>query len=95
MEVEIIKYTGEFAEDKDTAREIRVKKIMPSLKGEEKIILNFKGVHSATQSFIHALLSEIIRQKGIGVLDSIEFKNCNDVLKKIINIVTNYMQDED
>ena len=41
MEVEIIKYTGEFAEDKDTAREIRVKKIMPSLIGEEKIILNF------------------------------------------------------
>ena len=93
--IEIIKFTGEFAENKDVARDIRIKMIMPILKSGEKVILNFNGVHSATQSFIHALLSEVIRQEKIEVLDKIEFKHCNDILKRIIGIVTDYMQEKD
>jgi len=94
-EIEILKRAGEFAENKDIAKNIRTKEIIPSLKAGENIILNFYGVHSATQSFIHALLSDVIRQQTIEVLDKIEFKNCNDVLKRIIRIVTDYMQQED
>jgi len=94
-EIEIVKLTGEFAENKDVAKEIRIRKINPILNSGGKIILNFEGVDSATQSFIHALLSEVIRQHKIEVLDKIEFKHCNDVLKRIIRIVTDYMQQED
>ena len=32
MEIEIFKKTGEFAENKDVARDIRIKEIMPTLK---------------------------------------------------------------
>lgn len=92
MEIEIFNRTGEFAENKDVARDIRIKEIMPTLETGEEIILNFKGVNSATQSFIHALISEVIRKETINVLDRIEFKNCNDTIKKIIGIVTDYMQ---
>lgn len=92
-EIKIYESTGEFAENKDIAREIRVEQIIPSLEKKEKIIIDFDNVKSTTQSFIHALLSDIIRKKGAGSLNNISFKNCNDVIKKIIEIVTEYMQD--
>ncbi len=92
MEINLLERTGEFAENKDVARDIRIKKIMPTLNKGEEVILNFSGVSSATQSFIHALISEVIRKKTIDILDKIEFKNCNDTIKKIIGIVTDYMQ---
>ena len=92
-EIKIYNFTGDFAEDKDIARDIRINHIMPFLDRKEKIILDFKKVKSATQSFIHALISDIIRKKGAGALNNIYFKNCNEVLKKIIEIVTDYMQD--
>jgi hypothetical protein len=84
---------GEFAEDKDKAKELRVSKILPSLNKGEEIVFDFKGVNNATQSFIHALISDLIRKKGVFVLDNIQFKNCNDTIQTIITIVVNYMQD--
>ena len=83
---------GSFAENKNKAREIRIKKINPALKKGDNVELDFEGVTSATQSFIHALVSQLIRQYGTDVLDNINFKNCNNTLKKIIEIVTDYMQ---
>ncbi len=86
---------GNFAENKDIARDLRIREIMPSLDKDEEITLDFKGVESATQSFIHALISEIIRSYGIDILDKIYFKDCSGNVKKIINIVTDYMQERD
>ena len=58
------------------------------------MILNFEGVESATQSFIHALISDVIREFGIDVLNELKFKNCDETVKKMINIVCEYMQTE-
>lgn len=92
MEIKIYDLVGSFAENKDVAKEIRINKILPALEKNEKIILNFDKVTSTTQSFIHALISDIIRKKGINILDSIDFKDCNETTKKIIEIVIDYMQ---
>jgi len=91
MEIKILNKTGSFAENKDAARDIRLK-IMPVLK-KENVILDFNGVEGATQSFIHALISDIIRVYGPDILDKIYFKNCNEMIKKIISIVADYMQE--
>ena len=93
MELKLYKLIGTFAENKDIAREIRVNTILPALDKNEEVTLDFIKIESATQSFIHALISDVIRKKGIGVLDFIYFKNCNDTIKKIIEIVIEYMQD--
>lgn len=93
MEIKIITVTGSFAENKDLARDIRLTKIVPALENSQEIILNFEGVEGATQSFIHALISEVIRKYGPEVLDKISFKNCNDIVRKIIGIVVDYMQE--
>lgn len=93
IEIELFSKTGSFAEDKDIARKIRIREIMPALKKVKKIILNFAKIEGATQSFIHALISEAIRSEGIEILDKIEFKSCAETVKSIINIVVDYMQD--
>lgn len=92
-EIKIINIAGNFAENKDLARDIRIKKIIPALERNDEVILNFERVEGTTQSFIHALISDIIRKYGAEVLDKITFKNCNETVKKIINIVVEYMQE--
>jgi hypothetical protein len=90
--IKVFKFAGEFAENKDVARRMRTKSIVPSLKKGGDIILDFDKVGSVTQSFIHALLSELMREFGPEVLDKVTFKNCNENVKGIINIVVDYMQ---
>lgn len=85
--------TGAFAENKDTARDIRVNELIPALSAGEEIVLDFGKVDSATQSFIHALISDVMRKFGGDVLDRISFKSCSSTVKKIIGIVTDYMQE--
>ncbi len=94
MEIKIVNITGSFAENKDSAREIRLNKIVPALEKKDEIVLNFAGIEGATQSFIHALISEIIRKYGSEALDKISFKNCNEPVRKIITIVIDYMQED-
>lgn len=93
MEMKIGTATGSFAENKDIAKEIRLTKIIPALEKNEEIILDFEGIEGSTQSFIHALISDVIRKYGAEVLDKIFFKNCNENIKKIIGIVVDYMQE--
>jgi hypothetical protein len=83
---------GVFAEDKDKARDIRIRKITPVVENKKEITLDFKGVEATTQSFIHALISEVLRDYGPGALDLISFKNCNPNIRKVIGIVVEYMQ---
>ena len=91
--ISIYDEVGQFAENKDTARSLRLKKILPALDAGDIVILDFKRVSSTTQSFIHALISDVIRTKGINVLDKMLFKNCNEVVKAVIEIVVEYMQE--
>lgn len=93
IEIKLLDTVGSFAENKDKAREIRLKQIMPALKKGENIILDFSGIDSATQSFMHALLSDTMRQHGIEVIDKIQFKSCSNTVQKIITIVLEYMQE--
>jgi len=92
--ISISNKAGTFAENKDVARELRKKQILPTLaKNDEKIILDFSNVTGATQSFIHALISEGIRTYGDSIFDRIQFKNCSPAVREVINIVADYMQE--
>lgn len=91
--IKIYSQAGSFAEDKDIARDLRIKEIEPYIRDGQDITLDFKGVDGATQSFIHALLSDVIRKTGSEVIEKFHFKNCNDTVKKIIEIVVDYMQE--
>lgn len=87
----IFDMAGAFAENKDVARDIRIKEIIPALTQNEEVTLDFDRVDAATQSFIHALISDVLRKHGVNALDYIAFKSCNVTVKKIIEIVVDYM----
>lgn len=79
-----------FAEDKDSARSIRISTLLPALGRGESVVLDFKRVSFATQSFMHALIGEAIKKHGEGILDSIEFRNCSTQLRSLIQLVVDY-----
>ncbi|NTU67147.1 MAG: STAS-like domain-containing protein [Candidatus Moranbacteria bacterium] len=93
---EIIKmreHIGDFAENKDVAKKLRIEKIMPALSNHNDVILDFKGVSGATQSFIHALISDPIRKLQDVAFNNLFYKNTNDDIREIISIVYRYMQE--
>lgn len=85
--------TSDFAGDKDVAADIRESYIRPTLARGKTVVLDFNGVELATQSFIHAMIASVVRSKPDS-LGHIQFKNCNDSIRSIIEIVVEYAQDE-
>lgn len=92
MIIKLHERVGSFAENKDEARNIRRDIIIPALEKGEEVILDFEKIEAATQSFIHALISDLLRKYGSDILDEVIFKNCNETVQKIIGIVVEYMQ---
>lgn len=84
---------GAFAENKDVARDIRTQELIPSLERNEDVTLDFEHVDAVTQSFIHALISDVFRKFGSNALEHISFKSCNETIRIIVNIVVDYMQE--
>ena len=79
-----------FQEDKELAREVRQREILPALGRGDSVVLDFTDVEYATQSFIHALIGEVLKRYGIDILDRIEFRRCSKQLQNIISLVVNY-----
>jgi hypothetical protein len=82
-----------FAENKDIAKRIRIEQIMPALSKGKEVAIDFDGVLGATQSFIHALISDPIREFRDIAYTNLVFKNANDDVRAIISIVYRYMQE--
>jgi len=88
--VNVFDLVGDFAEDKDAAASVRDSKIMPALEGGDEVALDFTGVDLTTQSFVHAMISNVLRTYGEDVLDRIEFKGCGPGVQGIIETVIQY-----
>lgn len=84
---------GGFAGDKDAAASIRETYLLPNLRTGKEVHLDFESVALATQSFIHALLAQAIREDS-AYLELIAFEHCNSSVQSIIEIVVEYAQDE-
>jgi hypothetical protein len=91
--LQLFREVGAFAENKDIARRLRVNRIAPAVAEGTSLTLDFADIELATQSFIHALLSEVIRTRGEDALALLTFKNCNDTVRNLIEIVAEYSQD--
>ncbi len=90
MTVRIEKICGTFAENKDQARQIREEVIRPVLARKQAITLDFTGVDSSTQSFIHALISTFFQECGERALKRFRFKGCNEAVSSLVTTVINY-----
>lgn len=93
MRIEMKEKAGEFGENKDIARRLRIKEIMPALIDDEEVILDFEGMVGATQSFIHALIVAPMREFGEVFFEKVRFKNCSPTIQKVVQIVSEYTQE--
>lgn len=93
MIIKLSREVGEFGENKDVAKRIRIKQIMPALIDGEEVILDFSGMIGATQSFIHALIVEPMREFGDLFFDKVSFKNCSPTIQQVVKIVSEYTQE--
>lgn len=91
MNIMIFELVGSFAEDKDRAASLRKDKILPALKAGSALEIDFTGVTLTTQSFIHALISEGLRQNPDTALQLLTFKGCTDSVRGIIETVVQYI----
>lgn len=91
--MKVKRHAGEFAGDKDAAARIRDDHLLPALKSGKRATLDFEGVDLATQSFVHALIAGIIREHPEW-LERIDFRNCNESIQSLIEIVAEYAQDQ-
>ena len=78
MKIHLFDEVGGFAENKEKAKSLRVRKISPALKRAEQVEIDFDRVSLATQSFLHALIAAPIRSNDYDALDLITFSNCSD-----------------
>jgi len=84
---------GEFAENKDIAKQWREEIILPELAKNKEVEVDFINVTGVTQSFVHALVAEAIRRYGDSAFDNLVFSNANGVVREIIRTVYHYMQE--
>lgn len=82
--------TKGFSEDKDAAKKIRTEIIMPSLYENKTVVLDFSGVTSSTQSFVHALVHEPLQKFGEAALSKLEFRSCAPQIKSLVQLVVDY-----
>jgi hypothetical protein len=88
--IAIAEATGDFAEDKDVAASIREERIRPEVEARHEVTVDFAGVTLVTQSFIHALISDVLRSAGEGALEYLVFDNCTQGVRGIIETVVQY-----
>ncbi|HSY50057.1 MAG TPA: DUF4325 domain-containing protein [Thermoanaerobaculia bacterium] len=86
----IIEAMNGFAEDKDQAKLIRTSVILPTLSRSEAVVLDFKEIQYATQSFVHALIGEALQRYGERALELVEFKHCSEAVRSAVELVVDY-----
>ena len=89
--INLYQQVGFFAENKDIAAKLRKETILPTLNSGSSIEIDFSGITLATQSFIHALISDVLRQHGEDVLSRLKFRNCEKAVRGIVEIVVQYV----
>lgn len=90
MSVRIADLTGDFAEDKDIAAEIRESHVKKAVEGGHDVTLDFTGVTLVTQSFVHTLISDVLRSSGEAALKHLVFKGCTNGVRGIVETVVQY-----
>jgi hypothetical protein len=82
--------TNGFAENKDAARAVRLSTVLPAITSGHAVVLDFRGVRYATQSYVHALIGQALQKYGERALDYMEFRNCSPQVKSVIELVVDY-----
>jgi hypothetical protein len=88
--IKIVEIDNRFAQNKDAARELRIKQILPAIHRGDDVVLDFAGIENVTQSFVHALIGEVCKQLGEAVLDRVTIHDPAPQVLTVIELVIDY-----
>lgn len=80
---------SEFEEDVETAARIRDDTVIPLLARGEMVVLNFSLIKAATQSFVHACMYKILRER-LESRFALTIAGCSDATREAIRAVAAY-----
>ncbi|MFC4995226.1 STAS-like domain-containing protein [Rubritalea tangerina] len=91
-ELTLRELVGSFAANGTMGDQLRIDKIEPLWKESEKIILNFEGVSSMTDSFANAFIGNIVERHPEDFRAKLRFINCSPLVKSFIKGALQYAQ---
>lgn len=83
-EIRMADFFGSFLAEGAKAAAFRMREVEPALGVYQEIVLDFAGVHNLNSSFANTLIAPLIEAQGEGVLLQIRFRNCNPVVRVMI-----------
>ena len=75
---------GTFLAEGALAAAYRMKEIEPFFHAYDEIVLDFSGVRNMNSSFANTLVAPLIEQHGSEALAKLKFRNCNPVVRVMI-----------
>lgn len=85
--ISIENYFGPYAEDKQSAINIRDEKILPSISQGKKIVIDFDHIKSAPHSFLSGLLATPIKRLGMKAYKRISILNASPEIRETIDYI--------
>ncbi|KPY28744.1 STAS-like domain-containing protein [Pseudomonas syringae] len=79
----------DFEEDVERASQIREIEIIPKINSGSMVVIDFRGVSFATQSFVHALMYKVVRD-GQTLGSSLSIANCSNSTREAVMAVAAY-----
>lgn len=86
-DIEVFTVKG-IAENVELAKQLKERALLPKVNNGEMLIIDWEGVRFVTQSFVHALLSDVFKVRGS--LTRLSFRNCNNSVEESIRMVAAY-----
>ncbi len=85
--INIKNYFGSYAEDKEHAKKIRDKYILPAINEDKMLTLDFEGVILATHSLLNAMLATPITRLGLSAYKKIKVINAIPEIREMIDFI--------
>lgn len=90
--IPIARYVGRFASNPDVAHKLRDNALAPAMRAGQPVIVDFAGVELSTESFIHALVSDLIGSRDFYALGLIDFRHCSQSVRERLETVVQSSQ---
>ncbi|MBX7173177.1 MAG: DUF4325 domain-containing protein [Pyrinomonadaceae bacterium] len=85
--ISIRNYFGKYAEDKDLAKKVRDKYILPALAENKTLTLDFEEIVSAPHSLLNAMLATPIERLGLAAYKKIKIINAAPDIRETLDFI--------
>jgi hypothetical protein len=85
--ISIMNYFGKYAEDKDLAKKIRDKYLLPALAENKSLTVDFEDIVSAPHSLLNAMLATPIERLGLSAYKKIKIINAAPEIRETLDFI--------